>query len=82
MPKQKIIKVGNSLAVTIPADLVRECGWQAGEEVVIEGSPEYQVMIVKPKQKAKKTYLSPEFFDWLNGISSKYEKAIKELANL
>jgi putative addiction module antidote len=31
--KRKLVKVGNSLAVTLPRDLVRELGLQAGQEV-------------------------------------------------
>jgi antitoxin component of MazEF toxin-antitoxin module len=36
MPKQKIIKTGNSLAVTIPAHFVHSVGIKAGQEVQIE----------------------------------------------
>lgn len=36
MPKQKIIKTGNSLAVTIPAEFVKMIGVKAGSEVYVE----------------------------------------------
>jgi len=36
MPRQKIIRTGNSLAVTIPAHLVRELGVRAGNEVEVK----------------------------------------------
>ena len=35
MRKQKIIKTGNSLAITIPADFVKSIGIKAGEEVKV-----------------------------------------------
>lgn len=82
MATQKIIKVGNSLAITLPANMVREAGWKAGDELIIEQSPPYEIMVVKPKSKAGKTYLSPEFLDWLDEVSVKYKDAIKELANI
>jgi bifunctional DNA-binding transcriptional regulator/antitoxin component of YhaV-PrlF toxin-antitoxin module len=40
MPKQKIIKTGNSLAVTIPSDFVHAVGIKAGQEVEIKVEPE------------------------------------------
>ncbi len=82
MAKQKKIKVGNSLAVTLPISLVREGGWKLGDELVIEHSPTYQLMVIKPKRLAKKTYLSPEFFSWLDEVSLKYADVIKDLAHV
>jgi len=40
MPKQKIIRSGNSLAVTIPADFVHTVGIKSGDQVEVEVAPE------------------------------------------
>ncbi len=40
MPQQKIIKAGNSLAVTIPAKLVRKLGLKASDSVRITQNPD------------------------------------------
>lgn len=40
MAKQKIIRTGNSLAVTIPAEFVRTVGIKAGQEVTVKLEPE------------------------------------------
>jgi len=40
MGRQKIIKTGNSLAVTIPADFVKLIGVKAGDRVKVEIEPE------------------------------------------
>ncbi len=40
MSKQKIIKTGNSLAVTIPAVFARNVGIKAGGEVLVKVKPE------------------------------------------
>jgi antitoxin component of MazEF toxin-antitoxin module len=45
MPKQKIIKTGNSLAVTIPSFFVKSVGVKVGQEVEVELSPETGKMI-------------------------------------
>lgn len=39
MPKQKIIRTGNSLAVTIPARFVHMVGIKAGQEVRVKLDP-------------------------------------------
>lgn len=40
MGKQKIIKTGNSLAVTVPAPFVHAVGIKAGQEVEVKVEPE------------------------------------------
>ena len=40
MGKQKIIKTGNSLAVTIPSDFVKTIGIKAGQNVTVKVNPE------------------------------------------
>lgn len=40
MPKQKIMKVGNSICVTVPAPFVRVVGIRQGEQVVVKTYPE------------------------------------------
>lgn len=82
MKTQKIIKVGNSLAVTLPVFFVREGKLKAGDELVVETAPAYQTMLIKSKKMSNKAKLTPEFFNWLNDVSKKYEGVIKELANI
>jgi hypothetical protein len=79
--KQKIIKVGNSLAVTLPASFVREGKIKAGEEVLVEQNAVYKTLYMKSvTSKYAKSRLTPEFYEWLDDISKKYEDVIKELA--
>jgi antitoxin component of MazEF toxin-antitoxin module len=40
MGKQKIIKTGHSLAVTIPSSFVQMVGIKAGQEVEVRAEPE------------------------------------------
>lgn len=82
MKTQKIIKVGNSLAITLPASFVREGKLKIGDELIVETTPVYQTMYVKPKKMANKKHLTPEFYNWLESVSKKYEDVIKELANI
>lgn len=40
MGKQKIIRTGNSLAVTVPSDFVKTVGIKAGQTVQVKVEPE------------------------------------------
>ena len=76
--QQTIIKVGNSLAVTLPSNFVKEAKLKAGQKVFVEADPELDLVQIKT-QTDKKT-LTPEFYDWLKKFNAKYKDALTELA--
>jgi len=80
MKIQKIIKVGNSLAVTLPASFLRDSNLKKGDELVVETAPVYQTMVIRSKKMANNSKLSPEFFDWLDKFTKKNYDLLKELA--
>lgn len=82
MKTQKIIRVGNSLAVTLPASFIKEGNLKAGNEILVETMPIYQTALITTKKNKIKSQLTPEFFQWLNQVSEKYEDVIRELANI
>lgn len=78
---QKIIKVGNSAAITIPKEFLEKSGLNIGDDMVVETNVQRQMFLAKPKSQAQKLSLNPEFFEWLDKISVEYEDTIKELAH-
>lgn len=78
---QKVIKVGNSLALTIPKSFVEKTGFKAGDEIFVQQEPQSKSLIITTKDQAKKIKLSPDLFSWLNEVEEKYTDAIKELAS-
>lgn len=78
--KQKIIKAGNSLAITLPAEFVRDGNFAAGDSVIIETTPQYGMMLVKKEEFKDKAKLSPEFKLWLDEFTSKNRTLLKKLA--
>ena len=80
--RQKIIKVGNSAAVTIPKKFLKKIGWKVGDEVLFEEKSEDNKFIVRDADiEEKPSGITPEFKQWLDDVSVKYKDAIKELAN-
>jgi len=79
---QKIIKVGNSAAVTIPKSFLKKSGWAVGDELVVEGDAQTKLLLVKEKGSSYNTKITPEFKQWLDEIGNKYADVIKALAKI
>ena len=81
MRKQKIIKVGNSYAITIPAEFVKEGKLAVGDELVVEHNAQNGSRYIQKASKRLKPGLTPEFFEWLDETIEKDKDLIKQLAN-
>lgn len=79
---QKIIKVGNSFAITLPRGFIKEAGFKSGDEVEVETDKELKLMLVKPKGSNIQTSITPEFKSWLDNFIKENKKALTELASL
>ena len=80
--EQKVIQVGNSLAVTLPASFVKEKKLKAGQKVIVRQDLEVDALVVaEAGSPIKKTSgITPEFLDWLGKFNNKYKSALAELA--
>ena len=72
---QKIIKVGTSVAVVIPAFLMKEQALSAGQEVRVtpDGAHGLRVEFLKKKNVPVDT--------WVDDFLARYKGALKELAD-
>lgn len=77
---QKVIQVGNSLALTIPKSFIDKTGFKAGDEIFVHQDPESKSLIVTAKESYHRINLSPDLFAWLSDVKDKYSDAIKDLA--
>ncbi|OGD63579.1 hypothetical protein A2160_01755 [Candidatus Beckwithbacteria bacterium RBG_13_42_9] len=76
---QKIIKVGNSLAVTLPKYFVTERRLKAGDNVFVEADAKIDLLQVRTKANIFPS-LTTEFKGWLDQVTNRYSSTIKELA--
>lgn len=52
---QKVLKVGSSLAVTVPKKLAQELGWKPGDSIAVKGDPKQQrVTYFSPREPLSK----------------------------
>lgn len=79
---QKVMKVGNSLAMTIPREFIKTSGVRAGDEIAVETSPTFPYIFVKPKKEDKRISLTPEFKEWLDTFIAEYRPILKKLAHM
>lgn len=77
---QKIIRVGNSAAVTLPKDFLKKAGYSVGQEVAVEQKGSLGVLIIKPKNQEKNTLFDPEFKTWLDNFTAKNIRLLRKLA--
>lgn len=79
MQQQTVIKVGNSLAVTIPSSFVKSRNVKAGQKVFVETNPDIDTVQIQIKKNSVAS-LTPEFKQWLDEMVEKYSDVMKELA--
>ena len=80
MERKKILRVGDSAAVTIPSKFLREVGWRPGQEVVVQTDVRTETIVVRPARRAGKARISPEFASWVEEFIEQHEPLLKELA--
>ncbi len=80
--KQNIIQIGNSSGIIIPRSILKATKLKAGEELIVEGVPNKQAILLRKNTRVSKdaTSITLEFFVFLENINKKYGKALKELA--
>lgn len=77
---QKVIKVGNSAAVTLPKDVLKVSKLSAGDAVHVQVDDATGAIIVSAKNNPFKG-MSPDIANWTKNFISKNREALEELAN-
>jgi putative addiction module antidote len=76
---QKVIVVGNSLAVTIPKDTAEKLRIKAGDKVEIVAHPATGVLTVQ--LEGKRGAVNPDVITWTNAFINKNRKLLERLAD-
>jgi len=78
MSERRITKIGNSLGVTFPSELLNQLNLSQGDEVTVE--IENNSLIIKKSRKINlPNGISEDFFDVVNESFENYGKTIKKL---
>lgn len=77
---QKVIKVGNSAAITIPREFLNTAKINIGDHVHVELDEATGAIVVSSKQKPFKG-MSPDIAQWTKKFIDKNRQALEELAS-
>ena len=77
---QKIIRVGNSLAITLPKQFIEKAKYKAGDVVSVDTNSQLRSLYIRPEAYDDKPVLTPEFKQWLDDVAREEEDIIKALA--
>ena len=75
---QKLYKTGNSVAITIPKQLLEELNLKEGSEVVLEKKGDNIAFISRNAKLASD--VTPEFMKMVNDFIDRNEDMLKELS--
>ena len=80
--EQKVIQVGNSLAITLPASFVRNKELKAGQKVMVRQDLEVDALVVASLSSPIKNSsgITPDFLYWLKKFNDKHKAALLALA--
>ena len=77
---QKVIKVGNSAAVTIPKSFMQEAGINIGDNIYLEPDLLSKSILMKTKKLKGRLSVSQESKTWIENFIKKYRPMLEELA--
>lgn len=75
---RKIIRAGNSYAVTIPSEILERLGVSVGSEVNVTWDEAHQGALITPTKPA--VQIDPEFARMVDDIIEQYRPALESLA--
>ncbi len=79
--KRKLVQIGQSLAVTLPAEIVKEFGLHKGESVDVAIHPRTGAVIIRPGMKYfEDGKVTNRFERVAEKVRKKYDKAFEKLA--
>lgn len=78
---QKVIKVGNSAAVTLPKEILKQSSLSGGDSVYVTLDEATGAIIVSKSENPFRG-MSPDIASWTKNFIENNREALRELANI
>lgn len=78
--ERKVTKIGNSLGITLPIELLKQVGLEQGDDVQVEVK-DGKIVLRKKEQIVLPEGVDEEFMNILNNVINEHDKAFKGLVN-
>ncbi|WP_026568776.1 MULTISPECIES: AbrB/MazE/SpoVT family DNA-binding domain-containing protein [Sediminibacillus] len=77
---RKVTKIGNSLGITLPTELLKQVGLAQGDDIQVEVK-DGKIVLRKKEQITLPEGVDAEFMDVLNDVIKEHDKAFKGLVD-
>lgn len=82
MQAQTVFKAGNSDVIAIPPEVKRKTGIRTGSSIMVDVASDGRTIVINEvANKKRKSFLTSDFFSWLDEFNKEYGSALEELAN-
>jgi antitoxin MazE len=78
--ERKVTKIGNSIGITLPPELLKQVGIAQGDDVQIEVK-DGKIILRKKEQLQLPDGVDAEFMEILNDVIKEHDKAFKGLVD-
>ncbi|PIR43435.1 hypothetical protein COV24_02750 [candidate division WWE3 bacterium CG10_big_fil_rev_8_21_14_0_10_32_10] len=78
--RKKIIKVGNSYAITIAKDFLKKQNLKAGDEVEVKTNSKLGIFTLRTTKSHADTSITPEFKNWVDTYIKENKMLLEKLA--
>jgi antitoxin MazE len=78
--ERKVTKIGNSIGITLPPELLKQVGLAQGDDVQVEVKGG-KIIVRKKEQLQLPDGVDAEFMDILNDVIKEHDKAFKGLVD-
>lgn len=78
--ERKVTKIGNSIGITLPPEVLKQVGLTQGDDVQVEVK-DGKIILRKKEQVQLPAGVDAEFMDILNDVIKEHDKAFKGLVD-
>lgn len=78
--ERKVTKIGNSIGITLPVEVLKQVGLAQGDDVQVEVK-DGKIILRKKEQLQLPDGVDAEFMDILNDVIKEHDKAFKGLVD-
>ncbi|MBY6054029.1 AbrB/MazE/SpoVT family DNA-binding domain-containing protein [Cytobacillus firmus] len=78
--ERKVTKIGNSIGITLPPELLKQVGLSQGDDVLVEVQ-DGKIILRKKEQLYLPDGVDAEFMEILNDVIKEHDKAFKGLVD-
>lgn len=78
MQYKKLIKIGDSVGITLPYQFIKQVEWKIGDEVILEADVSTEVVIIRKAKQGRKPLISLELIVTAGKLMDRYKGSFQK----